>query len=194
MSSFAICTSAFAPGAHHSPGPSTGCVGIYVGNEDVYNVMLDHLSISWSDNKPITIWSNDGPGVHNMTVQWTITSEGILGHSVGLGTGNSNKTTAAWLDIDFHHNFFADHSHRLPETTHKSMRFVNNIIYNWNFYASATLGSQASDFIGNLYKACQLRRPEIRTPLFRQGQRLGRRPTEYLSVRKQRPQSAEPEG
>jgi pectate lyase len=140
-------------GAHHSPGPSTGCVGIYVGNEDVYNVMLDHLSISWSDNKPITIWSNYGPGVHNMTVQWSITSEGILGHSVGLGTGNSNKTTAAWLDIDFHHNFFADHSHRLPETTHKSMRFVNNIIYNWNFYASATLGSQASDFINNLYKA-----------------------------------------
>jgi pectate lyase len=140
-------------GAHHSPGPSTGCVGIFVGNEDVYNVMLDHLSISWSDNKPITIWSNYGPGVHNMTVQWTITSEGIMGHSVGLGTGNSNKTTAAFMDIDFHHNFFADHSHRLPETAQKSMRFVNNIIYNWNFYASATLGSQASDFIGNLYKS-----------------------------------------
>lgn len=140
-------------GAHHSPGPSTGCVGFFIGNEDVYKVMLDHVSISWSDNKPITIWSNYGPGVHDLTVQWSITSEGILGHSVGLGTGNSNGTTAAWTNIDFHHNFFADHSHRLPETTHKSMRWINNIVYNWSFYASATLGAQASDFINNIYKA-----------------------------------------
>jgi pectate lyase len=140
-------------GPHHSPGPSTGCVGFFIGNEDVYNVMLDHVSVSWSDNKPITIWSNYGPGVHNLTVQWSITSEGILGHSVGPGTGNSNKTTAAWTDIDFHHNFFADHSHRLPELTQKSMRWVNNIVYNWSFYASATLGAQASDFINNIYKA-----------------------------------------
>ncbi len=139
-------------GPGHSPGPSTGCAGFFIGNGDVYNVILDHVSISWSDNKPITIWSNYGPGVHDVTVQWTITSEGIQPHAVGPGTGNSNKTTAAWTDIDFHHNFFADHSHRLPETTHKSMRWVNNIVYNWSFYASATLGAQASDFIGNLYK------------------------------------------
>ena len=140
-------------GAQHSPGPSTGVVGLFIGNEDVYNVMIDHVSISWSDNKPITIWSNYGPGVHNVTAQWSITSEGLLGHSVGPGTGNSNKTTAGWTDIDFHHNFFADHSHRLPETAHRSMRWVNNIVYNWNFYASATLGNQASDFINNIYKA-----------------------------------------
>jgi pectate lyase len=140
-------------GPQHSPGPSTGVVGLFIGNEDVYNVMVDHVSISWSDNKPISVWSNYGPGVHNLTVQWTITSEGILGHSVGPGVGNSNKTTAAWTDIDFHHSFFADHSHRLPETAQKSMRWVNNIVYNWNFYASATLGNQASDFINNIYKA-----------------------------------------
>jgi pectate lyase len=139
-------------GPGHSPGPSTGCAGFFIGNADVYNVILDHVSVSWSDNKPITIWSNYGPGVHDVTVQWTITSEGIQPHSVGPGTGNSNKTTAAWTDIDFHHDFFADHSHRLPETAQKSMRWVNNIVYNWNFYASATLGAQVSDFIGNIYE------------------------------------------
>jgi len=149
-------------GPGHAPGPSTGCAGFFIGNFDVYNVILDHVSISWSDNKPITIWSNDGPGVHNLTVQWSMTNEGILKHSVGPTNGNSNGTTAAFTDIDFHHNFFSDHSHRLPETTQKSMRWVNNISYNWSYFASATLGAQDSDFIGNLYKA---------GPLYQQAQK-----------------------
>ena len=140
-------------GPGHSTGPGTGCVGFFIGNADVYNVMLDHVSVSWSDNKPIGVWSNYGPGVHNVTVQWSMINEGIRGHAVGPGTGNSNGTTNASTDIDFHHNFLSNQTHRLPETTHRSMRWVNNIVYNWSFYASATLGAQASDFIGNLYKA-----------------------------------------
>jgi pectate lyase len=140
-------------GPGHSPGPGTGCVGFFIGNADVYNVILDHVSISWSDNKPVGVWANYGPGVHNVTVQWSMINEGMSGHGVGPGTGNSNGTTSAFTDIDFHHNFLSNQSHRLPETTHKSMRWVNNIVYNWSFYASATLGAQVSDFIGNIYKA-----------------------------------------
>jgi len=140
-------------GPGHSPGPGTGCVGFYIGNADVYNIILDHVSVSWSDNKPIGVWSNYGPGVHNVTVQWSMINESILGHAVGPGVGNSNGSTANFLDVDFHHNFLSNASHRLPETAQKSMRWVNNIVYNWSFYASATLGAQASDFIGNLYKA-----------------------------------------
>jgi pectate lyase len=140
-------------GPGHSPGPGTGCVGFFIGNSDVYNVMLDHVSVSWSDNKPIGVWSNYGPGVHNVTVQWSMSNEGIRGHAVGPGTGDSNGTTSAFTDIDFHHNFLSNQTHRLPETTHRSMRWVNNIVYNWSFYASATLGAQASDFIANIYKA-----------------------------------------
>jgi hypothetical protein len=139
-------------GPGHSPGPG-GCVGFFIGNTDISNVILDHVSVSWSDNKPIGIWSNYGPGVHNVTVQWSMINESILGHAVGPGVGNSNGSTANFLDDDFHHNFLSNSSHRLPETAQRSMRWVNNIVYNWNFYASATLGAQASDFIGNIYKA-----------------------------------------
>ena len=145
-------------GPGHSPGPKTGCAGIFIGNQDVYNVILDHVSISWTDNKPITIWANYGPGVHNVTVQWSMSNEGISGHAVGPGTGNSNQTTAAFTDIDFHHNFLSNHTHRLPETAQKSLRWVNNIVYNWSYFASAALGAQQSDFIGNIYKAGPLYR------------------------------------
>ena len=140
-------------GPGHRPGPSTGCVGIFIGNADVYNVILDHVSVSWSDNKPLGLWANYGPGVHNVTVQWSMINESIRGHAVGPGVGNSNGTTSAFTDDDFHHNFFSNATHRLPETTMASMRWVNNIVYNWSFYASATLGYQQSDFIANIYKA-----------------------------------------
>jgi pectate lyase len=140
-------------GPGHSPGPGTGCVGFYIGNADVFNVILDHISVSWSDNKPVGLWSNYGPGVRNVTVQWSMINESILGHAVGPGVGNSNGSTANFLDDDFHHNFLSNASHRLPETAQRSMRWVNNIVYNWSFYASATLGAQVSDFIGNIYKA-----------------------------------------
>jgi pectate lyase len=140
-------------GPGHRPGPSSGCVGIFIGNADVYNVIIDHVSISWSDNKPVGIWANYGPGVHNIDVQWSMINESIRGHGVGPGIGNSNGTTAAFTDDDFHHDFLSNATHRLPETSSGTMRWVNNIVYNWSFYASAMLGFQKSDFIGNIYKA-----------------------------------------
>ena len=52
-------------------------------------------------------------------------------------------------DIDFHHNMFVNISHRIPETDNKSVRWVNNLTYNWAFYAFAGLGGEAIDIIGN---------------------------------------------
>ncbi len=52
-------------------------------------------------------------------------------------------------DIDFHHNMFVNISHRIPETDNKSVRWVNNLTFNWAFYAFAGLGGEALDIIGN---------------------------------------------
>jgi hypothetical protein len=60
---------------------------------------------------------------------------------------------AAFHDDDYHHNFFSDCSHRVLEMAQASMHYVNNIHYNWSYFATETLGPQSSDFIGNLYKA-----------------------------------------
>jgi hypothetical protein len=140
-------------GPGHFPAGIGGVTGFFVGNADVYNVILDHISISWTDNKPVTVWANYGPGIHNFTMQWTMTNEGFAGHAVGSNVGNQNGTFTAFTDIDFHRNFWSDYSHRLPLVTQKTMRLVNNIIYNWSFYATGTEGPQSSDIISNLYKA-----------------------------------------
>jgi hypothetical protein len=52
-------------------------------------------------------------------------------------------------DIDFHHNMFVNISHRIPETDNRSVRWVNNLTFNWAFYAFAGLGGEALDIVGN---------------------------------------------
>jgi hypothetical protein len=154
-------------GRLHSGGPADGVVGISVMNYDIYNVMIDHVSISWWDNKPFVIYSNYGPGIHNLTVSWSMTNEGLApsvsrpaSQSVcgGSGTSKANPVVYAFHDDDYHHNFFSNCSHRMLETAQATMRYVNNIHYNWSYFATATEGPQKSDIIGNLYKPGPLTR------------------------------------
>jgi len=150
-------------GPLHSGGPANGVVGISVMNYDIYNVMIDRVSISWWDNKPFIIYSNYGPGIHNVTVSWSMTNEGLApsisrpgSQSVcgGSGATNTNKVNSAFHDDDYHHNFFSDCSHRVLETVQATMHYVNNIHYNWSYFASGFYGGPSSvDVIGNLYKA-----------------------------------------
>ena len=146
----------------HTGGPANGVVGISVMNYDIYNIMVDHISISWWDNKPFIIYSNYGPGIHNVTVQWSMTNEGLApsasrpnSQSVcgGAGTSSTDPVNAAFHDDDYHHNFFSNCSHRVLETAQATMHYVNNIHYNWSYFATETLGAQSSDIIGNLWKA-----------------------------------------
>jgi hypothetical protein len=151
-------------GAQHSGGPSNGVVGIAIMNADIYNVMIDHVSISWWDNKPFIIYSNYGPGIHNVTVQWSMNNEGLANvpntarsesqaTCGGAGTSSTDPVNATYRDDDYHHNFFSNCSHRVLETAQATMHYVNNIHYNWSYFATETLGAQSSDIIGNLYKA-----------------------------------------
>ena len=149
-------------GAQHSGGPSNGVVGIAVMNYDIYNVMIDHVSESWWDNKPFIIYSNYGPGIHNVTVQWSMTNEGLAPSAIrpgsqsvcgGSGASDTAPVNGAFHDDDYHHNFFSNCSHRVLETAQATMHYVNNMHYNWSYFATETLGAQSSDIIGNLYKA-----------------------------------------
>jgi pectate lyase len=154
-------------GPGHGGGPFAGVVGFFVGNADVYNVMLDHVSISWWDNKPFIVYANYGPGIHNLTVQWSMNNEGLAPSATrpgsqsvcgGAGTNNADPVNAAFRDDDYHHNFFSNCSHRVLETAQATMHYVNNIHYNWSYFATETLGAQSSDIIGNLWKAGPLTR------------------------------------
>jgi pectate lyase len=149
-------------GPLHSGGPANGVVGISIMNYDIYNIMIDHVSISWWDNKPFIVYANYGPGIHNLTVQWSMNNEGLAPSATrpssqsvcgGAGTNSTDPVNAAFHDDDYHHNFFSNCSHRVLETAQATMHYVNNIHYNWSYFATETLGAQSSDIIGNLWKA-----------------------------------------
>ena len=144
-------------GPSHRPGPSTGDVAIEVANSKCHDIIFDHVSVSWWDNKGLVYVSNFiGPNTR-ITTEWSMFYESHAGHPVGPsissnpnpGQGFDNLET----DLDYHHNLFADIGHRIPQLWNKSSRWVNNIVYNWDFYASQMLGQVNGDFIGNKYKA-----------------------------------------
>jgi pectate lyase len=145
-------------------GPSTGTVGFGIVNGDNYNIVLDHVTTRWAGNKMwITTSNYVGPN-RSITTSWSLFYEPHAGHPVGPGTAGNPKGcpdappdknlenpcfSSLETDIDFHHNVFVNISHRIPEISNRSLRWVNNLTYNWAFYAFAGLGGEALDIIGN---------------------------------------------
>jgi pectate lyase len=145
-------------------GPATGTVGFGVINGDNYNIILDHVSSRWAGNKIWITGSNYVGPNRLITTSWSLFYEPHAGHPVGPGTaGNPVGCPGASpnpalknpcfssleTDVDFHHNMFVNISHRIPETDNRSVRWVNNLTFNWAFYAFAGLGGETLDIIGN---------------------------------------------
>jgi pectate lyase len=173
------CT--FSPdNANTTSGPDTGTVGITIVNcggdgtltsGGCYNIISDHLTTRWSGNKSWITTSNftpavngngngDGPN-HSITAQWSLDYEPHEGHPVGFGTATDEtcvgtRANPACLsvyetDIDFHHDMFVNVDHRIPENSNGSTRWINNIVYNWSFYANEWLGAEIIDDINNKF-------------------------------------------
>lgn len=111
--------------------------------EDTQNVILDHLSFSWATDEVLSIKSKDydKPESKNITVQWSIMSEGLLTHSMG-GLIEMNTIT-------MHHNIYAHNNDRNPKAKGVT-DFVNNVVYNWGGYPYVAGGESATKGYGNL--------------------------------------------
>ncbi len=133
-------------------GPDTGTVGFEMASGNVYNVVFDHTSSRWVGNKVFPILSNDAGNVHNVTLQWNLNYEPNSTHPVGIGSDATGGSAMATTDLDFHHNMFVNIDHRIPLLQGANhVRWVNNLVYNWNQFASLTMGGLHVDFIGNKY-------------------------------------------
>ncbi len=132
-------------------GPDGGTVGFELASGNIYNVVLDHLSGRWWGNKPFLALSNDAGNVHDISYQWIMCYEPNAGHPVGPMADATSGSARLSVNIDWHHSFFANTGHRLPLVDVGSMRWVNNIVYNWNYYAALTWGGAKMDYIGNKY-------------------------------------------
>jgi len=118
-----------------SPGPS-----------QTYNIILDHLSMSWSVDECCTVWY----GAHDITIQNCLISE-PLAYSFhpktqppppeGIGDGSwhsmsnlygSSTVGAPCYNISTHHNVMISGNQRNPQFAYCDMiDFRNNLIYNW---------------------------------------------------------------
>lgn len=103
------------------------------------NIILDHVSASWSQDETVSIYWCD-----SVTVQWCLITESLYNsnhpkgaHGYGGIWGGSRST--------YHHNLLAHHSSRDPRFASGcgNTDFRNNVIYNWGF--NSAYGGEAYD-------------------------------------------------
>jgi pectate lyase len=126
--------------------------------EHAQNVILDHVSTSWSTDELVTGWFDD---TDNVTVQNSILAEPLWkaghskgNHSMGLLFGRGTGSVSI---VD---NLFAHIGFRTPEIS-SGVRadVVNNIVYNWgkrgttiSIGSKKYLGPSCVNVMNNVYK------------------------------------------
>ena len=125
--------------------------GLGGGRYGQKNVILDHLSVSWSIDECLSIYKTE-----NLTVQWCLVANSLRAskhtkgnHGFGGIWGGYNAT--------FHHNLLANHSSRNPRFSSvegtKNVDHNNNVVYNWGFKCAYGGGRGGEiNFVNNYYK------------------------------------------
>ena len=121
------------------------------GNGD--RVVIDHVTATWTQDENGGISSGPTKQTKNTTISWSLFAEPLLEHPMNFFTGASERaSTDNMTNIDLHHCLFANASDRNPAILLKSVRYVNNITYNWANDALQIGGGEIIDVIGNIFK------------------------------------------
>lgn len=123
-------------------------LGAYWMPNEAYNIIFDHCSISWGIDENMSI----SGGVTNMTIQWSIISEGLSNaghpkgeHSKGLMISGKYELPNS---VSILHNYIAHNTDRnpliyAPSGVEVDVDVVNNVIYNWKGGLSPGSGGPA---------------------------------------------------
>lgn len=127
------------------------------------NVIVDHVSSSWSVDECLSVSGSD-----NVTVQWCFITESMQYsvHSKGAHGYGSLVRGEFGSRYSFHHNLWAHHSGRMPRPGNYTaasidkegalIDFRNNVFYNWGRdYSGANHDTNSItmyNFINNYYK------------------------------------------
>jgi pectin methylesterase-like acyl-CoA thioesterase len=112
---------------------SSGMEGDSLWVDKSRDVIIDHVSASWSIDESLSVTESD-----RVSVQWSFITESLntschpegrhgYGSLIRYGSGR----------ISYHHNLYAHHFNRNPRVGDNiTLDFVNNVIYDWGTDAS----------------------------------------------------------
>ena len=131
-----------------------------------YNIILDHLSLSWGNDEIIDLYH-----AHDVTVQWcTIEESDDEGHSKGAHNFGLISTAEDSGAVSVHHNLWAHHARRVPcmapYRENAASEFCNNVIYNCRGgYVDDGHGARAKSPV-NLHKNFYRRGPQTQDRMY----------------------------
>jgi pectin methylesterase-like acyl-CoA thioesterase len=124
------------------------------------NILIDHCSVSWSDDEALSVYSGD-----STTLQWNIISEPLNYSYHDEGSGVENHGYGGIMGgrkVSIHHNLFAHCYSRTPRfdgvrnlsntVGAENVDFVNNVLYNWG--NNNVYGGEGGNYniVNNYYK------------------------------------------
>ncbi|HEX5513021.1 MAG TPA: right-handed parallel beta-helix repeat-containing protein [Gammaproteobacteria bacterium] len=124
------------------------------GSGGSYNIVLDHVSMSWALDELMAIWT----GSQNITVRNSIFSEALDEHQFAYTTGNIGKGPIIGPDtnnIFMSGNLLAHNAERNPRSKSNGLVFANNVVYDYaNKAVDIGEGSRSSKYaiVGNVFE------------------------------------------
>ncbi|HYP52526.1 MAG TPA: hypothetical protein VEQ42_03240, partial [Pyrinomonadaceae bacterium] len=116
----------------------------------VTDVILDHVSASWSVDETLSVTDSD-----RVTVQWSFITESMKNSCHEKGAhGYGSLIRYGTGVVTYHHNLYAHHDSRNPRVgDNVGLDFVNNVVYNWGgeagYSGDASEGSPRVNYVGN---------------------------------------------
>jgi pectate lyase len=140
------------PGTRVENGRALTVSNAKSGPAAVHNVIVDHVSLSWSADEIFLTWGE----TNNVTVQWSIMAESLpdTDGSVGVKGPNLGSEGGGWLSL--HHNLLAHHVQRYPKMNPSGgpVDLVNNVMYNMGSWGHAIVQADAKvNFVSNYVKS-----------------------------------------
>ncbi len=146
-------------------------ISTHHADSDVYNVVIDHSSVSWAIDENMSTWIDPKKPytAHDITIQWSMIGEG-LHNSIHLDEGASETdphSMGMFLGQDgtrmtVHHNLFAFNWARNPRISGiVEMEIINNVIAGWG-NAAVEINSDLNlvHVLNNYFKASSNSRSE----------------------------------
>lgn len=128
--------------------------GIGFTNAGAKNVIFDHVSASWGIDETFSFY-----GLPNVTIQWSIISEGLMNSKHPNGAHSMGGIQNGW-NTSLHHNLYISNNQRNPKFNiadwwpGQNTDFRNNVVYNWGVLAThgGNGGSTLTNVVNNYYK------------------------------------------